>query len=197
MKNKPVKKTHTLVLSVAILLTTFSIIGSVAMADLFPLVNDIDSIVENKGVQSSLENNPSRNEQNDAITHPNEFKKIEFNAHSFQSAVKPNLWSCFNCGVITAIESIPEDTEDLVTMSNEDGLLNYLEAHRENARIIALDETKVNPDSSLRQSADQYITYLIKVRMQDGTQHVIKQDTPPEHEVGDKIRLNVGKVITA
>lgn len=197
MKNKPLKPTHTIVLSIAILLTVFSIIGSVATAGLLPRVSDINSLVKKDNFQSAQESNPPKNEQHDATTNQDEFKKIEFNEQSFQSAVKPKLWSCFNCGVVTAIESISEDTEDLLSMSNEDGLLNYLEAHRENARIIALDDGKENHTNPLHQSEGQDITYLIKVRMQDGTQHVITQNTPPEHEVGDKVRLTVGKVVTA
>lgn len=196
MKNKPLKPTHTMVLSIAIILTVFSIIGSVATAGLIPLVDDIDSLVNKENAQSNQENNATKNDPHNANTHQGDFKKIEFSGEPFQSAVKPKLWSCFNCGVVTAIESISEDAEDLASMANEDGLLNYLEAHRENARIIVLDDTENNTDR-LHQSENQHISYLIKVRMQDGTQHVIKQDTPPEHAVGDKVRLTVGKVTTA
>lgn len=196
MKNKPSKPTHTMVLSIAIVLTVFSIIGSVAAAGLIPLADNIDSLVNKENTQSDQVNNAPKNDQQTTTTHQADFKKIEFRDQPFQSAIKPKLWSCFNCGVVTAIESMSEDTEDLAAIANEDGLLNYLEAHRENARIIALDDTENNTDRP-DQSENQHMTYLIKVRMQDGTQHVIKQDTPPEHEVGDKVRLTIGKVITA
>lgn len=197
MKNKPLKPTHTAVLSIAIILTVFSIIGSVAAAGLITREKAVDSLVKDESTRSAQENTLERNEQRDTTTHPKEFKKIEFSGQTFQSVVKPKLWSCYNCGVVTAIDSINEDTEDSTYISNEDGLLNYLEAHRENARIIALDNIKEKHTNRLPQSQAQDITYLIKVRMQDGTQHVITQDTPPEHEVGDKVRLTVGKVINA
>lgn len=195
MKNKPLKPTHTIVLSTAILLTLFSIIGSVAVAGLIPLVNDVDILSKREISPPSKKSSPDKNEPHDVSSNKDEFKKIEFNGQSFKSLVKPKHLSCFNCGVVTAIESIHEDTDNLASLSDEDGLLHYLEAHRENARIIALDENNDNHIEQLRHSEDQHITYLIKVLMQDGTQHVITQNTPPKHEIGDKVRLITGKVI--
>jgi hypothetical protein len=198
MKNKPLKPTHTIVLSIAVLMTVFSIVGSVAAAGLIPLVSDIDRAANEKEAQPNRDNNSPKAEdrQGDTSAQTSEFKKIEFKNHGFQSVVRPKLGNCFNCGVVTAIESTSANTRDWA-MSTEEGLLNYLEAHRENARIIALDDAGENHVSEFEQLKDQAITYLIKVRMQDGSQRVIEQDTLPEHQVGDKVRLTVGKVTTA
>src|SRR5690606_38433173 len=112
-------------------------------------------------------------------------EKVECSQDTFKSAVKPKLWNCYNCGVVVAIESIDMHSIEMASTDDQD-LINYLEAHRENARIIALDDSKKYQSNSLHQSQDQDdVTYLIKVRMQDGTQHVITQDEPPQHEVGD------------
>ncbi|MDZ4097462.1 MAG: hypothetical protein U1E13_02055 [Methylophilaceae bacterium] len=192
MKNKRIKPTHTMVLVAAILLTVFSIVGSVTAAGLLPLTgNEISEAANtaNKKVEVP------RGQHSKALPINRNVKKVEFSQDAFKSVVKPKLWSCYNCGVVVAIESINMRSDEMVSTDNQE-LLSYLEAHRQNARIIALDDLKENQSNTMHQSHGD-ITYLIKVRMQDGTQHVITQDEPPQHEVGDKVRLTVGKMITA
>lgn len=195
MKNKRIKPTHTMVLIAAILLTAFSIVGSVTAAGLLPLTEN-----EAAGSQGTTDNQkvklPSGQHSN-ALPINGYVEKVEFSQDTFKSAVKPKLWNCYNCGVVVAIESIDMHSIEMAFTDDQD-LINYLEAHRENARIIALDDSKKHQSNTPHPSQDQDdVTYLIKVRMQDGTQHVITQDEPPQHEVGDKVRLTVGKMITA
>lgn len=212
MKNKPLKPKHTTVLTIAILLTVFSIIGSVAAASLIPLTDDAKPMGKDAQMPASQHrDNQVTNKQRDTFMHQSNIKQVAHPREEFKSAIKPKLWDCYNCGVVVAIESVPSDAVEV-----ESELLSYLEAHRENARILPLaDEqaiesapnSEVGPDSAMY-SRDIYgeeiytsdndaVTYLIKVRMQDGTQHVITQNSLPEHEVGDHVRLTVGKMITA
>ena len=192
MKNKRIKTTHTMVLVAAILLTVFSIVGSVTAAGLLPLTENENSEAANTATEKIV---VPRKQHSNALAINSNVKKVEFSQDAFKSVVKPKLWSCYNCGVVVAIESINMHSDEVVFTEDYD-LLNYLEAHRENARIIALDDSKKNQSNTMLETQSD-VTYLIKVRMQDGTQHVITQNEPPQHEVGDKVRLTVGKMITA
>lgn len=187
-----------MVLIAAILLTVFSIVGSVTAAGLLPLGEN--KISENKNSETATNRvnekvEASKEQHSNALPINAYVKKVEFAQDNFNSAVKPKIWNCYNCGVIVAIESINMHSDEMVS-ADEQGLLSYLEAHREHARIIALEDNNKHQPSTMFESHSD-ITYLIKVRMQDGTQHVITQDEPPQHEVGDKVRLTVGKMITA
>ncbi len=192
MKNKRIKPTHTMVLVAAILLTVFSIVGSVTAAGLLPLTENENSEAANTATEKI---EVPRKQHSNALAINSNVKKVEFSQDAFKSVVKPKLWSCYNCGVVVAIESINMHSDEVAFTEDYD-LLNYLEAHRENARIIALDDSKKNQSNTMLETQSD-ATYLIKVRMQDGTQHVITQNEPPQHEVGDKVRLTVGKMITA
>lgn len=127
--------------------------------------------------------------------------------NEFESVVQPALSSCFNCGEVIAIETIG-------SISADDLQLELLLHEAYNGHAASLIGSKVEkayttdkdtlhgkpytPQDNLfvppsgEQPHTSNVTYLIKVRMQNGTQHTITQDTPPEQAVGDKIRISSG-----
>ncbi len=203
MKNKLLRTRHPMVLTAAGMLTVFSIIGSVAAANLIPLKDSGNASGNKHERQENAESNKIKN--NDTSAKKESLKKAEFTHDQFNSVVKPKLSSCFNCGVIIAIETENNSPIALdLTDGQESSLLsqnieNYLDAHRENARIIALGN--IDNGYSASNKGEKFTakstTYLIKVRMQDGSQHTITQDTQPEHNVGDTIRLINERTVTA
>lgn len=204
MKNKLLRTRHPMVLTAAGMLTVFSIIGSVAAANLIPLKDSGNASGNKHERQENAESNKMKN--NDSSAKKESLKKAEFMHDQFNSVVKPKLSNCFNCGVIIAIETENNSPIALdLTDSQESSLLsqnieNYLDAHRENARIIVLGKELADGYSTSgmdEKFTAKSTTYLIKVRMQDGSQHTITQDTQPEHNVGDTIRLINERTVTA
>jgi hypothetical protein len=192
-----------MVLTAAGMLTVFSIIGSVAAANLIPLRDSGNASGNKHERQENAVSNKMKN--NDTSAKKESLKKAEFTHDQFNSVVKPKLSSCFNCGVITAIETKDNNLLALDLNDGKEGLLsqyieNYLDAHRENARIIVLGKELADGYSTSgmdEKFTAKSTTYLIKVRMQDGSQHTITQDTQPEHNVGDTIRLINERTVTA
>ncbi|PKO26151.1 MAG: hypothetical protein CVU35_00815 [Betaproteobacteria bacterium HGW-Betaproteobacteria-8] len=196
----------------AVILTVFSIIGSVAFADLPPLTDfftNSSNASQSGGnrMQSQQESTtPEKSRENSSFLDRTLMASVDYanEQHSkekFNSVVKPRLTSCFNCGVIVAIETVNGDSAQSTTVA-DDALLfeyqldNYLDAHSKNARLIVLDEDgkHLNTDD---EDESNSMTYVIKVRMQNGSQHVVTQDTAPAQNVGDKVRLITERTITA
>lgn len=212
MKNSRLKKTHPLVLIAAVILTVFSIIGSVALADLPPLTD----FFANPSNARQSDGNRMQSQQEATVPEKSggnssfldgtlmaraDYANEQYTKEKFNSVVKPILTSCFNCGVIVAIETVNKDSAQSTTVADDELLFeyqldNYLDAHRKNARLIVLDEDgkHLNTDGEVESTL---MTYVIKVRMQNGSQHVVTQDTAPAQNVGDKVRLITERTITA
>lgn len=207
MKNVRLRKTHPLVLIAAVILTVFSIIGSVALADMVPLT----AFLANQSNESKMQ---SQQESQQESVAPEKFRKdfsfldktamarVDCKFGKFNSVVKSKLSDCFNCGVIVAIETVSNDSGGSTTVADnvslfEHQLDNYLDAHRKNARLIVLGEDGKYFNDDGDELESNSTTYVIKVRMQNGSQYALTQNTAPAHNVGDKIRLITEKTITA
>lgn len=219
MKNIRLRKTHPLVLAVAVILTVFSIVGSVALADLPPLAYFLAKQPGNSPSSSSHSSKNSTQSQQESVV-PDKSRKNtsfldnavmakvdyankKFNSKTFNSVVKPKLTSCFNCGVIVAIETVNNDSGRSTATADNESLFehqldNYLDAHRKNARLITLTEDRKHLNAANTGEVESNsTTYVIKVRMQNGSQHVVMQNTAPTQSVGAKVRLITERSITA
>lgn len=220
MKNIRLRKTHPLVLAVAVILTVFSIVGSVALADLPPLTyflakqsGNSPSSKSHSGKNSTQSKQesvvPDKSRKNTSFLDNAVMAKVDYannkklNSKAFNSVVKPKLTSCFNCGVIVAIETVNNDSDRSTATADNESLFeyqldNYLDAHRKNARLITLTEGGKHLNAANTGEVESNsTTYVIKVRMQNGSQHVVMRNTAPTQRVGAKIRLITERTITA
>lgn len=193
------KMGHPIVLIGAVIMTLASIAGSVALADFVPLdeMKDLNQMVKSALSDDNREASKQPSEQisnENETNHSRDFKNIDF-----KSLISPKLSNCFNCAEIIAIESIPvtaytlDNTLENTTMSQ---FRDYLDAHRDMTRMVSPAERKrvLATNEMLKEYKN---TYLIRVRMQNGSEHTLTQDSPPQQVIGDIIKLRIDKTITA
>jgi hypothetical protein len=204
LKNHQTKMGHPIVLIGAVILTVASIAGSVAFADFVPLeeMKDLNQMVRSALSQDNRHISEQSSGQNTSEQKKmsNENKTVpssDFKSIGFKSLINPKLSDCFNCGEIIAIEPMPYTTYGL---NNTDNLMNqfgdYLDAHRDITRMVSPAERKrVVATHEMGEQIKN--TYLIKVRMHNGTEYTLTQSSPPQKSVGDTIRVITDKTIAA
>ncbi len=215
MKIIKLKTSHPIVLYVAIALTALSIIGSIAIARLVPASGTQITASEESSQQKDEPGVSSDRSADDSAYFSNRlFAKVEYAQKPFNSAVKPKLSNCFNCGVVVGIETIPGKVTETADPElkphsgdmSEQHLDSYLNAHRMNARLIVMDESstkaniKASSDLSLSQDASVYTNvaaYIVKVRMRNGHHLTVTLNTPPQQKIGDRVRIINERTITA
>lgn len=212
MKNLKLKTSHPIVLSAAIVLTVLSIVGSIAIADLVPASDAQTKASDEKIHKSDPPVSSDRSTDDNAYVSTTRIAKVDYEQNTVSSVVKPKLTDCFNCGVVVGIETIPgklsaRDTADTALKPHAGDLFNnhldnYLDAHRKNARLIVLDESKAESSTSLSRNHDDsaYVNkaaYIIKVRMQNDRHLTVNLNTLPQQKIGDKVRIINERTITA
>ncbi len=217
MKILKLKTSHPIVLFAAIALTALSIVGSIAIADLIPASATQTTASDEDRQQQEPTVSSDRSADDSAYVDNTWIAKVDYAQKSFNSAVKPKLTECFNCGVVVGIESIPGDNAKTTAITDttnsalkpqsgdlsEQQLDNYLDAHRKNARLIVLDESnsKAHGTSLSRRHGDSVYAnetaYVVKVRMQNGHHLTVTLNTAPQQKIGDRVRIINERTITA
>ena len=211
MKILKLKTSHPIVLFAAIALTALSIVGSIAIADLIPASATQTTASDEDRQQQEPTVSSDRSADDNAYVGDTWIAKVDYAQKPFNSAVKPKLTECFNCGVVVGIETVPAniaETKDSALNApsgdlSEQHLDNYLDAHRKNARLMVLDESNSETPGagqSRRLSESVYANetaYIVKVRMRNGHHLNVTLNTAPQHKIGDKVRIINERTITA
>jgi hypothetical protein len=196
MKKFKLRRYHAIVLYLAILLTTISIIGSFAIAGMLPFSFAHASSMSDESVKASHEYDaiPDRGVQK---------------ANGFSSVVKPRLTDCFNCGVVVdtrVVDTAPENVISAIGSTHTepnnlaDQLVNrYLDAHQKNARLLTTNfDLSINDRNHDAMTSEQKAPiHIIDVRMRNGRHLEIKRIGSPQHRIGDKVRVINDSTITA
>lgn len=195
---QPFRKTHPMVLTAAVAVTVFSILGSAAITGLIPSAHSgrAESMLPMTANESKSGVEPHRNET----------------SHAYVSARdKPSLAGkdarlaagCSTCGVIESIRSIEHEGDGSGLGAVAGGVVggvagNQMGKGTGNTLMTLLGiGGGAFAGHTIEKNMKTSTAFVVKVRMEDGTYRSVTQHSRPEYAVGDHVKLAHGTLISA
>ncbi len=214
MTTHTLRKTHPMVLTAAVAVTIFSILGSAAITGLIPSAHSgraetgqtapaatTQFVVEPRKDEAIK---PSVNGKYDART------ASSTSSHSSPKD-KPSLTSkdgkqvaaCSSCGVIESIRAVEHEGDasglGAVAGGVAGGVLgNQMGKGNGNTLMTILGVGGgAYAGHTIEKNMKSTTAYVVKVRMDDGTYRSVTQHSQPEYAVGDHVRVTHGSLTSA
>lgn len=212
MTMHPISKTHPMVLTAAVAVTVFSIIGSAAITGLIPSAHSSHSASYEPLGANHIQPNSDTGRTNtfkSSVTGKDEAK----NTTSFSSRVsardKPALMrndthqaanTCSVCGVIESIRAMGQEGEVSGLGAVAGGIVggaagNQIGKGKGNTVMTILGiGGGAYAGHTIEKNMKSTTVYVIRVRMEDGTYRKVTQNSQPEFAVGDHVRVAHGSL---
>ncbi|CAG0997667.1 hypothetical protein MTYP_02660 [Methylophilaceae bacterium] len=199
-------KSHPMVLTAAVMLTLFSIIGSAAISGLIPVsqpeqvqAGNPEAVYQGKPNGHSRDASPKVVSKQAAEVHASKVQPVAVDA-------KPEydrIVECLECGEVIAIETIRMDGESSGLGAVAGGIAGGLLGNQIGGGSGRTVMTVLGvgggayAGNTIEKKVKASTTYVVKVRTNDGNIQTITQNTQPRYNVGDKVRLQGGQLISA
>lgn len=205
------RKTHPMVLTAAVAVTIFSILGSAAITGLIPSAHShqeaATTATETNGDASSKQDQQGLSTKSAAPDHgmvknasasPVDTERPPLKSHT--SAVADKTPSCKSCGTIESIRTIESEGDGTglgaVAGGVAGGVLgNQIGKGKGNTLMTILGiGGGAYAGHTIEKNIKSTTSYLVKVRMQDGSYRSVTQHSEPEFAVGDHVRVANGSI---
>jgi outer membrane lipoprotein SlyB len=210
MSTMPNRKTHPMVLTAAIAVTIFSILGSAAITGLIPSAHSgraefSPSLAEpssDAGKPFGYEEKPFKS----SISGKSPDKPARAVPDNEKPSIKPNspgndkTSSCKACGVIESIRTVDQEGDGTglgaVAGGVAGGVLgNQVGKGKGNTLMTILGiGGGAYAGHTIEKNMKSSTAYIVKVRMDDGTYRTVTQHSQPEYAVGDHVRVASGHI---
>jgi len=197
MTTNRLSKTHPMVLVSAIALTIFSLLGSAAITGLIPSAHSAREEALQSDIAEHSQINPPATPEFKTKVIPQSTNKV------MPPTSTPKTTKCASCGTIVSIEKVKQDGEGTglgaVAGGVAGGILgNQVGRGRGNTLMTILGVGGgAYAGHTIEEKMKATTAYIVKVRMDSGTYRTITLYTPPQHEVGDQVKVNSGQMVSA
>lgn len=202
------RKTHPLVLTAAVAVTLFSILGSATVMRLLPLTHAQSAPLGQTALRTSSDSDKSAAAQQafrsrvagqEATSAEAAVKPVATKHTSSTPASTPHN-ACRHCGVVESIRMVEQDGTasglGAVAGGVAGGVLgNQLGHGRGNTLMTILGiGGGAYAGHALEKTMKKTVQYVIKVRLHDGSYRTVTQPTAPDYAVGDHVKVVSGRV---
>lgn len=207
------RKTHPMVLTAAAAVTIFSVLGSAAITGLIPSAHssrqEIAPTANESSNKTADQESPIRRQENEprlaGAAAPRQHGAFDAQRPILRQSAMPrdNVAICKSCGVIESVRIIEHEGEGSGLGAVAGGVAggvvgNQIGNGKGNTLMTILGigggayaghtiEKRMNASNS----------YLVKVRMEDGSYRSVTQHSKPEFTVGDHVRVANGSLTSA
>lgn len=208
----PNRKTHPMVLTAAIAVTVFSVLGSAAITGLIPsahsgrdeLIPVADKPETPVAIAASRQERPFHSVVSGRRTSGASSPAVHDSAVTAGNpATPPVADACRICGVIESITTLTNEGEGSGLGAVAGGVVggvagNQIGKGKGNTlmTIIGLGGGAY-AGHALEKNMKSSTAYLVKVRMEDGTYRKITQQSKPEYAVGEHVRVVSGRITSS
>lgn len=212
MDTSLIRKTHPMVVIAAVAITLFSLVGSAAILGLIPTAHSerMESsqlIADNSGQQPAEAAQPATAPKEQTQSKPASSGSSHYTSKSrpvlVANADDKQTVTCRNCGVIESIRLVQHEGDGsglgAVAGGVTGGLVgNQIGQGKGNVLMTLLGiGGGAYAGNTIEKKMKASASYLVKVRMEDGTYRTINQTSQPEYAVGDHVRITSGHLTLA
>lgn len=195
-------RNHPLVLAAAVAVIIFSLLGSAAITGLIPAAHSerAESVQSSAEVSASSETTDAQASQTSQAStpHPHPGKSSPErvpNAEKSSDAKESRNPACATCGVIESIDMVEQEGEGsglgAVAGGVTGGLVgNQIGRGRGNTVMTILGiGGGAYASHTIEKKMKSTTSYVIKVRMQDGSYRTVTKQSKPDYAVGDHVKI--------
>lgn len=208
------RKTHPMVLTAAVAVTIFSILGSAAITGLIPSAHSgrAESMQAIPANDRQFTVEPRKDENfKSSVTSKGEAKTAPSASSHVSAKDKPSLASkdakqpavCSTCGVIESIRLVEREGDGSGLGAVAGGVVggvagNQIGKGKGNTLMTILGiGGGAYAGHTIEKNMKSSTAYVVKVRMEDGTYRSVTQHSQPEYAVGDHVRVAHGSLTSA
>lgn len=214
MNTYPMRKTHPMVLTAAIAVTVFSILGSAAITGLIPSAHS--GRAESMRTVSTDANDTlapvSRDETfKSTVTGkgegktapPTESRVVGHDKPALSGKEDKHAAACGTCGVIESIRTVEREGDGSGLGAVAGGVVggvagNQIGKGKGNTLMTILGiGGGAYAGHTIEKNMKSTTAYIVKVRMEDGTYRSITMHNQPDYAVGDHVRVAHGSLTSA
>jgi outer membrane lipoprotein SlyB len=185
------RKTHPIVLTAAIAVTFFSLLGSAAITGLIPSAHS-----------SGLGNTPDTT-GGSLVGKSGTTAHVDKVSANQEGVVSEKSQTCKVCGIIESIKTVAREGEDsglgTVVGGVTGGVIgNQIGKGKGNTLMTIIGiGGGAYAGHTIEKNMNSSTAYLVKVRMEDGTYRKVTQIAQPDFSVGDHVRVVSGHITSA
>lgn len=206
MNKRSSNKTHPAIITAAAAVTVFSVLGSAAVAGLIPGAQSADHAAAQSAPAAS--SSPDGNKQFQSVVTAQAETTATGRVTRNRPTEKPGkstakASTCKVCGTIESIHTVEHDGEASGLGAVAGGVVggvagNQMGKGKGNTllTIIGLGGGAY-AGHEIEKKMKSSTSYIVKVRMEDGTYRKVTQSNPPEYAVGDHVRVVSGSITSA
>lgn len=208
-----INKTHPMLLTAAVAVTIFSVLGSAAVTGLIPNAHS-DRMESTQTASAEPAAEPHSGDTfKSSVTGKNEAKPEHSSASSTHAGTKAKSASansdeksssvCGNCGVIESIRLVQHDGNSSGLGAVAGGVAggvvgNQIGKGKGNILMTILGAGGgAYAGNTIEQKVKATTAYVVKVHMEDGTYRTVTQNSQPEYAVGDHVKIDSGHLTVA